>query len=559
MKKIELLSPAGDLECLKMAVKCGCDAVYISGKEFGARAYAKNFTLEEIKEATKYCHLYDVKIYVTVNTLIEEEKQEEVLEYIEKLHNYGVDALIMQDLGLISITHQKFPNLEIHASTQTHNTNNESLKFLKNLGCKRAVLAREMNTQDIKKINTDIELEVFIHGALCVCYSGCCLMSSRMFGRSGNKGECAGPCRFSYDLYIDNKKQLQKDSYLLSTKELCLNKKIEKLIKLGINSLKIEGRMKSKYYVGYVTKFYRNLIDKYYNQEKLTYKEEEYKNLLKLYNREFTTGYLNNEENIINNKTCNHQGYPLGKVLSTGNKIKIKLSDDITQGDGIRFSNGKGMICNYIYNEKGLLINSAKKNNIIYLDNKIGIKENYTVNKTLDKQLEKEIENIKDKKIQIDFKVQAHKNKNLTITIINKNIEITKSLGKVTKAINTPVTKQDITEKLSKLGTTPFKLNKIYFDIEKDIFIQIKNINILKRELVEALINQKTQTKQNIIKKDIELKSNCNKITNEISFLVRNETQLKTLLNHNISIYVEDLNLYNKYKKEKTYTIETLE
>ena len=204
MKKIELLSPAGDMECLKMAVLCGADAVYISGKEYGARAYATNFTLEEINEAVKFCHLYGVRLYVTVNTLINDEFLDDCISYIEKLYKMGVDALIMQDIGLMMLVHERIPSFEIHASTQVHNSNNDSLKYLKSIGCTRSVLAREMSVSDIKEIDTDIELEVFIHGALCVCYSGCCLMSSRLFGRSGNKGACAGPCRFCYDLYNDD-------------------------------------------------------------------------------------------------------------------------------------------------------------------------------------------------------------------------------------------------------------------------------------------------------------------------------------------------------------------
>ena len=211
MKKIELLSPAGNIECLRAAVHNGADAIYISGKKFGARAFANNFTNEEIKEAIEYCHLYGVKLYVTVNTLIKETEVESVLEYVTYLHQSGIDAVIMQDIGMINLVHQTLPNLEIHASTQCHTTSDESLEFLKSIGCKRAVLAREMTLNEIKNLNTNIEKEVFIHGALCVCYSGECLFSSMILNRSGNRGECAGMCRLAYDAYDLNNNKIKAD------------------------------------------------------------------------------------------------------------------------------------------------------------------------------------------------------------------------------------------------------------------------------------------------------------------------------------------------------------
>ena len=361
MKKTELLSGAGDLETLKTAVKCGADAVYVSLEKYGARKYAKNFTLEELEEATKYCHLYGVRIYVTVNTILADDELDKAVELVKDLDKIGVDALIMQDIGLIQLVKKQFPNMEVHVSTQAHNCSKECIKFWENLGVTRVVLARELSIKEISNIKTPLELEVFIHGALCVSYSGQCLISSKMFGRSGNRGECAQVCRFCFDLYKENEKQNIKDKYLLSMKDLCSANQIKELLDLGITSLKIEGRMKSKYYVGVVTKFYRKLIDKYYDNEPLEYTEEEYKELLTVYNREFTSGFLGNDTKVVNPKTCNHQGIVLGKVLETNKKIKILLNEDLHQEDGIRFSNDEGMICNYIYNEKGLLINKAKK------------------------------------------------------------------------------------------------------------------------------------------------------------------------------------------------------
>ena len=553
MKKIELLSPAGDFETLKMVVKCGADAVYISGKDYGARKYAENFTLEEIEAGVKYCHLYGVKLYVTVNTLIDEDKILDVTNYVRKLHKMGVDALIMQDIGMISYLKKKFPNLEVHASTQTHNCNNDSVSYLETLGVSRVVLARELSLEEIEKLKTPLELEVFIHGALCVSYSGQCLMSARLFNRSGNKGACAQPCRFCYNLFKEDEKVFFDGDYLLSMRELCVLEKISKLIELGVSSLKIEGRMKSKYYSGYVTKIYRKLIDCYYNKLELNISEKEYNNLFKLYNRKFTTGFLNSDKNVVNPRTCNHQGFIFGKVVSFGKRIKIELFDDITQGDGIRFSDGSGMICNYIYNNKDLLVNGAKRGEVIYLDNKVNLKEKGYVYKTLDVSLNKEIDSFEDKKIPLKFEVCAKIGEEFSVSVLCDEIRINKKMGRVERALNVPTTKKEILLKLSRLGDTPFYLEDVCFDMDEDVFVPIKNVNVLRRELVKELISIRENKKIDFIENDISFEKNKMKITNEISFLVRNEEQLKFLLDKNVNIYVENYKLYKKYESDNVF------
>ena len=253
MKKVELLSPCGNYECLKAAIHNGADAVYLSGKNFGARKYADNFTNDEIIEAIKYSHLYGVKVYITVNTMIYETEVDSVIEYLKFLYINNVDAVIMQDIGIISKIRKILPDLEIHASTQCHNHNDEGLQLFKDLGITRVVLDREMSLDEIKKLKTNIELEVFVYGALCVCYSGCCLFSSMNGGRSANRGSCVGPCRLPYKFIEDNKYIKTNGDYLLSTKELNTIEHIKELIESGIDSFKIEGRMKSPFYVGFVT------------------------------------------------------------------------------------------------------------------------------------------------------------------------------------------------------------------------------------------------------------------------------------------------------------------
>ena len=201
MKKVELLSPAGNKNTLYYAVHGGCDAVYVSTTSYTARKYAQNFTLEELKQAVKYCHLYGVKLYVTVNTIIYEQEVKDFIKYIKYLYESDVDALIMQDLGMIKLVNELFPDFEIHSSTQFHTHNEEQVKLLESLNVKRVVLARELSLQEINNIKTPLEKEIFIHGALCVSYSGQCYFSSKFLQRSGNRGECAGMCRLPYELY----------------------------------------------------------------------------------------------------------------------------------------------------------------------------------------------------------------------------------------------------------------------------------------------------------------------------------------------------------------------
>ena len=261
MKNIELLSPVGDFECLKAAVQNGADAVYLGASSFSARAKATNFNSEELLEAIKYAKLRNVSVHLALNTLIKNEEFEDAVNLAINAYNLGVDAIIIQDLGLASYLLKNYPEITLHASTQMTVHNLAGVKQLEKMGFKRVVLSRELSLDDIKYIreNTSIELEVFIHGALCISYSGQCLLSSMIGGRSGNRGLCAQPCRLPYELY-ENDKILDK-GYLLSPRDNCSIEYLPELIKLGINSFKIEGRMKTPYYVGVVTRIYRKNID----------------------------------------------------------------------------------------------------------------------------------------------------------------------------------------------------------------------------------------------------------------------------------------------------------
>lgn len=545
----ELLSPAGNIECLKAAINNGADACYLGGKSFGARAFAGNFTNEELKEAVEYAHLYGVKIYITVNTIIYNNEVEEFIEYINYLYQIGVDALIMQDIGMISLVRQTFPNFEIHASTQLHNHNNEGIKALKALGVTKVVLDREMTLEQIENINVDIEKEVFIHGALCNSYSGCCLFSYMNGGRSGNRGECTQPCRLPYKLIKNGKYISNEDKYLLSTRELNTIHNFDKLMNSDITCFKIEGRMKSPSYVGYITRIYRKLIDNYQKNNKEIITKEEENNLKILFNRNFTNGYLFSDK-VMNISSSNHQGLEIGKVIDiTPKKIKIKLSDNLYQEDGLRFKqSNKGMIANFIYNEKNLLINKASKGDIIYLDNKINLKEKDILVKTSSPYLDKEILSTSIKKIPVDIEVTLENNY-LIIIFKDNNNNIVKDKIKVDTPIKRSTTSEEVKEKLTKLGNTPFICNNINININKDIFVNMKDLNNIRREICNKLIKERTSIKRNIIINKYNL--NYQKDTNyniEVSILARTKDQVQAALDMNIDRIYVDSGLYQEYK-----------
>ena len=545
MTKHELLVPAGDMECLYQAVANGADAVYLGCKSFGARKFARNFDNEEIVKAIKYAHLYGVKIYVTMNTLVKDDEVDSFLNQVEFLHKNNVDAIIVQDFGMICLLREVFPNLEIHASTQANTSSKETAKLFYDLGVKRVVFSREMSLDEINEVDVPIEKEVFIHGALCICYSGCCLMSSMLGTRSGNRGECAGSCRLPYSLEV-NGQIVASDKYLLSTKELNSSTKMNELLKSDIASFKIEGRMKSPEYVGFITRYYRSLID-----GKNINLEDETNKLKTIFNREFTEGNLFNTSasELMNSKTPNHIGLEIGKVIDiTPSKIKIKLSKPLNQQDAIRFLNSKkGFIVNYLYDEKDNLINSAES--ICYVDNKINLTEKDIVCKTQDYKLNSELKNIPQRKVEVGFEVQAKVDEPLSITIYDQENKISLTGANVQKSINAPVTKERIIEQLEKLGNTPFVCNQCIVESDSEIFISIKELNELRRALIEKLIEKRENKEISFQKNIVNFKEVPRHEKFGITALVKTEEQLNKCLDKKISrIYVTNKSLYDKYK-----------
>lgn len=483
---MELLAPAGNKESLIAAINSGADAIYLSGKKFGARAFASNFSNEELKEAIRIGKIYGVKIYVTMNTLVKENEVEEFLDQVEFLYANGVDAILMQDFGMICLCLKRFPNLEIHASTQAHNVSREGIDFLYKLGVKRVVLPREMSLEEIKQIETPVEKEVFVHGALCVSYSGRCLMSQVLGGRSGNRGECAGCCRFPWKLYKNDK--LINEGYLLSMKELNLSEDVRRLTPY-VDSLKIEGRMKSPSYVSFITNYYRKIL----NKEEITEIEKE--NLQSLFYRGFTKGHLLASKDLINKTSPNHIGLPIGKVLEvTDDKIIILLDKELNQEDGIRFlESGKGMIVNYLYDMKGKLISKGNAMQKIILDNKIGLTSLDTVSLTTNHKLMTTFDTI-TKKVPIKIKVTAKKNKPLEVIFSKDDVEVKEQGNIVEQARNAAVTKERLISQVEKLGNTPFSPKNIEVEMDDDVFIPMTEINIIRRTLSERLIGRLRMT-----------------------------------------------------------------
>ena len=512
MKKVELLAPAGNMDSLKAAVMAGCDAVYLGGVLFGARAFAGNFTNEEIVDAINYVHLYGVKVYVTINTIIYDSEVERFLDYVRFLHKNNVDAVIIQDIGMFDLLRKKFPNLELHASTQMNIHNYDGALLAKKLGFKRVVMARETPIDVIKKIKEeiDIEIEVFIHGALCVSYSGECLLSALVGKRSGNRGTCAQICRKKYDFYDDEKNKLNTNNYLLSTKDLCTLKYIDKLIEIGVDSLKIEGRMKRSPYVYLVTKTYRKVIDNYYNTGKLKIDENDIIELKKMFNRNFTKGFMLNEDNnnFTYDKRPNNIGIEVGEVIKKAkNDLKIKLTYDVSVHDGLRIlddKEDKGLVINKMFiNNKSVL--EAKKGDVITLKYDKYVEKNSKVLLTSSKkQLDSISGAIKNQErfIYIDLNFTAKENENLKLTITDGLNTVIEVLDKTPmRAINKETSFDVIKKQLSKLGNTVYKARSITLNLDDNLFINIKDINEIRRRAIRKL-NEKRLYKIDFVEKD---------------------------------------------------------
>ena len=528
MEKIELLAPAGSLESLYAAVNSGCDAVYLGGSKFSARAYASNFGEEEMKEAVLYCHLNSVKIYVTINTLIKDKEMKEAIEYVNFLQSIGVDGVIVQDLGLAYLIRKNFKDIELHGSTQISIHNGEGAKLLNDLGFKRIVLARECTLKEIEHISKDlgIETEIFVHGALCVSYSGQCLMSSMIGGRSGNRGKCAQSCRQNYKL-INERNGEETEGYLLSPKDLAFIENIGEIIESGTASLKIEGRMKKPEYVAGVVSIYRKAIDAYYAGESFDY-DNAMKNLAKLFNREgFSKGYLfkNVGADMMSFKFPRNTGIVIGEAVSSN---EVLLKENIVVGDGIRFGE-EGFTISSI-TVKGKNVEEAYMGDVAKL--KEGkFKKGEKIYKTADVKLLKSYEST--------FKTKYLKRNPLDLNVyfkIGEKMKITTSFrGKtfevygeeVQTPLKRPLFKENIEENLKKTGNTPFEVSNIIFSEYEEGFMAISALNNLRRTLIEDIIDWVKVDRALVEKLDLNRETKNIKELPSVLVIVQNLKQLK--------------------------------
>ena len=510
---IELLSPVGDFECLKAAVQNGANAVYFGASLFNARAFASNFDDEALKNVIHYAKLRNVKTHLTLNTLIKENEFEDAFNLAKKAYELGIDAIIVQDLGLASTLISSFPDLEIHASTQMTIHNLEGAIQAQKLGFKRVVLSRELSISEIKYIckNSKIDIECFAHGALCISYSGQCLFSSLVGGRSGNRGKCAQPCRLPYELIDDQEKVLDK-GYLLSTRDLCSLENLPKLINAGVKSLKIEGRMKSPEYVATVTRIYRNYIDlayKYIKNEIDEYKidSNDIKELMQVFNRGgFSSGHLQDEENrdLVFKEKPNNMGLYLGKVIKFNSKkglVTCNLKNNISIGDSISFEkeNSKYTISE-LMNKDFHNIKSSEKDFIVTFGR---MKGNININDKIYKISEKELSNKAIQSFSKEFikiplicDLKIKKGQNILLKIDcptnNKHLDFEYDyLPEESKS--SPISREKIINQFSKTQDTCFEFKNINIDLEDNVFMPVSILNDIRRiailKIQELIIN----------------------------------------------------------------------
>ena len=570
MRKVELLSPVGDFECLKAAVQNGANSVYLGASSFSARAKATNFDTAELLEAIKYAKLRNVSVHLALNTLIKNEEFEEAVNLAVKAYNIGVDAIIVQDLGLATYLLENYPMIPLHGSTQMTVHNLSGTKQLESMGFSRVVLSRELSLEDITYIreNTNVELEVFIHGALCISYSGQCLLSSAIGGRSGNRGLCAQPCRLPYEIIEENIQSSKATSidkgYLLSPRDNCAIELLPELIKLGIDSFKIEGRMKTPYYVGVVTRIYRKYIDLVL--ENINLDNEILRNMIKknldiinedtglsdreelaqVFNRgSFSTGHFKPNKNLIFKEKPNNMGFYLGTITHINeNKghLKLTLENTLSVGDKISINNESYTVSelmidnkNYETLSKGKTVKIGRMKGKISVGSKVYRIETAKLNKSISPTF-KEDKNFR--KVLISGKATIKENSPITLKVWSDE-GFYKDLSFEAKsefipmiAQNKPITKEKIIEQLSKTGNTEFEFKNIDITLDDNLFLPASVLNDLRRIALEGLEN----TVLNTYNRDLK--------TEQLNY---NNDYSNKNTDKKISLLINILNLDNNY------------
>ena len=543
---IELLAPVGDFNCLKAAVQNGADAVYLGATNFSARAGASNFDFDGLKIAVEYAHVRNVKVHLALNTLIKNNEFSSALSLASFAYEIGVDAIIVQDLGLANVLIKSFPKLPIHASTQMSIHNLEGVLQAQQLGFSRVILSRELSLDEINYIcrNSSLEIECFVHGALCISYSGQCLFSSMVGGRSANRGKCAQACRLPYELLEDDNELIDK-GYLLSPRDLCGLDYIGELIDAGVTSLKIEGRLKSPEYVATVTRIYRKYIDLYLKNHRIKVDDKDRKDLLQVFNRGgFSSGHFEElpNKNLVFKEKPNNMGIYIGNVAnfdSNKGHIKLNLAEPIEIGDIItfekentRYTISELMIgnSNIRKGSTGQIVTIGRMKGNIHLSDKI-----YKLSsKVLSDFAVASYENVEKKKISLSCKIVIKKSSPITVKVkpIDNSgsyqdiiINITSDIYPV-EAINQPITKEKIIEQFSKTNNTPYEFSKFNITLEDNLYIpSISKLNALRRKALEdledAVIKRLTRVPTQLKLRNI-LSENCidKPLTKNISLLL---------------------------------------
>nr|WP_276536703.1 U32 family peptidase [Tissierella carlieri] len=532
------------MESLYAAIQNGANAVYLGGKLFNARQYASNFDFDELKEAVDYAHLRDVKVYITANILVDNSEMENVIDYIKFLYEIDVDGIIVQDLGLANLIREFFPSLDVHGSTQMTINNLPGAEFVYDMGFTRVVLARETPIDEIKYIhnNTPIELEAFIHGALCVCYSGQCLMSSLIGGRSGNRGKCAQPCRMPSSLTDKNGDTIRdwNKKHILSPRDLNTLENLEEIIESGIISLKIEGRMKRPEYVATVVKNYRKALD----EGTKNLKPEDKKDVEQIFNRGFTKGLTFGDfgRDFITIERPDNRGILVGKVTRADKyNVFILLEEDVNEGDGLEFVTGNGEykgIKAPFYGKKGTTMKLEKPG---YILNDSLVYKTSSINLLNSAKASYQQEKIK-RPIDMEININIGDNPKLMI-MYRGNMVTALGEGKVEKSERISLTKEKVIEQLSKLGDTTYILNNININLDEGAYLPVSILNLLRRETIEKLdrIVENINHRKPIDEKEYNIKKK--------SYFKYQGKNMKP--DNKISVRVNDIEQFNDLDLEK--------
>ena len=484
---MELLAPAGTMENFMAALESGADAIYLGGKVFNARAHAANFGIDELREAVRLAHILDVSVYVTVNILIGDTELKDLEQYIKDLDSIGVDAIIVQDLAVAEISKRVAPNIHLHGSTQMTAATLDAVRFYESLGFTRVVLARELSLKEIQHIckHCKAEIEVFVHGALCVCYSGQCLMSSFIGGRSGNRGACAQPCRLPYEL-LDSKGESvlpKHEAYLLSPKDLNYSEHMNELVAAGVTSFKVEGRMKKVSYVRQVIGTYREILDE------ASIHENQRKALASGFNRGFSTAYLEDTvgRQMMTVVAPNHQGKPIGESYTKKGEVYLSLTEPIEQGSLVKILQSNGSVTYYTVDDEWTCVSDTLYKGRPAEGLAVGQLYLASTPKNTKSRGLQEFTRKYDMSVYLSVGSNGETNYTELTAILDSGLSVTVTNEYVPAIANkVPTSLEKVTEQLGRLGNTLFRLS--YVDIPDGPYMWPASVlNALRRDAVTAL------------------------------------------------------------------------